>query len=132
MSLPDQLAEYLLTEAGHDLQCPITPTLVTQERCIPCQEAKEALKDQIASGEVRVISIDKPESVQLMAQAGLDMLPQLFMVDCKGKIVKELDMGDLGMGGQEEYETPEVDLDADSMDQEILRALKNFVSGRSK
>ena len=121
MSISDQLAKALLAQAEVAPQCPATPVLITREGCQPCQDSKEALKTEISSGTVRVLSIDQEEAVKLMQQAGVDMVPQLLLVNCHGDVVDEL-----------ELEPARVAVPADSSDateQQVLSNIKRFISG---
>ena len=61
--------------------------LLNGEDCTPCSELKEALKEEIASGKVQVLSLNSEDAQKLLKKAGspdkLD-LPSALVEDEKG------------------------------------------------
>lgn len=70
--------------------CPATPVLIVQDGCAACSTAETSLRAEISSGAIRLLNIKTPEAQRFMAEAGLDLVPQLFVTDCHDKVVREV------------------------------------------
>lgn len=67
--------------------------LLDDKDCPPCEEVKAALKEEIESGKVEVLSITSDEAMELLAKAGVDdeiEFPSALIDDEKGVRVCEI------------------------------------------
>ncbi|KKM64930.1 hypothetical protein LCGC14_1496410 [marine sediment metagenome] len=67
--------------------------LLDDEECTPCEELKEALKDEIESGKVQVLQVTSDEALELLEQAGAGdkiEFPSALVADEKGVRVCEI------------------------------------------
>lgn len=61
--------------------------LLDEEECPPCDEVKEAIKDQIESGKVQVLKVTSDEALELLEKAGVKdkvEFPTALIEDEKG------------------------------------------------
>jgi len=61
--------------------------LLDEEECPPCDEVKEAIKDQIESGKVQVLKVTSDEALALLERAGVKdkvEFPTALIEDDKG------------------------------------------------
>ncbi|GAI73627.1 unnamed protein product, partial [marine sediment metagenome] len=61
--------------------------LLDEEPCPPCDELKEALKEEIESGKVKVLKITSDEALELLEKAGAGdkvEFPSALVEDEKG------------------------------------------------
>ncbi len=63
--------------------------LVTRDGCPPCVNAKEALKDYIASGEIEVADADD-ELEKFNDAAGIEQFPMLVFVADNGEVIAKV------------------------------------------
>ena len=105
-------------KAGTDI-CPVHSVLITQEGCPSCADMSGRLSDLVKSGSIRSIAEESDEAARLMIEADVDMVPQLFNVDCDGHVVKQANLDELFGGPLEEVPPPEETLDppADTLEE---------------
>ena len=61
--------------------------ILDEDECPPCDEVKEALKEEIASGKVEVLKITSDEALELLEEAGVGdkvEFPSALVKDDKG------------------------------------------------
>lgn len=61
--------------------------LLDDDDCLPCEELKEALKEEIESGKVEVLQLTSDEALELLQEAGAPdqvSLPSALVQDEKG------------------------------------------------
>lgn len=61
--------------------------ILDEDECPPCEEVKEALKEEIASGKVEVLKITSDEALELLEKAGVGdkvEFPSALVKDDKG------------------------------------------------
>lgn len=67
--------------------------LLDDEDCPPCEELKEALKEEIESGKVEVLQLSSDEALELLQKAGAPddvPLPSAVVEDEKGVRICEI------------------------------------------
>jgi len=64
--------------------------LLSSTGCPPCNVAEEALKDKIASGDVRLVKAPNPEAIKLMNKADRIEVPCIFVKE--GKSYKQCEL----------------------------------------
>ena len=61
--------------------------ILDDEECLPCEEVKKALQEEIASGKVEVLQITSDEALKLLQEAGAPdkvEFPSALVKDGKG------------------------------------------------
>ena len=61
--------------------------LLTQDSCVPCEEAATEFGSDIATGIIEEINCDSPEGMEIVEKNELDGVPVLVLLDCYGKII---------------------------------------------
>lgn len=79
-------------ESAPEGGCAPQGVLVSQDDCPACDDISGSITAMIDAGEVRVVKADSDEGLGLLAQARVDMVPQLFLVDCDGQVAAQADL----------------------------------------
>ena len=61
--------------------------ILDDEECLPCEEVKKALQEEIASGKVEVLQVTSDEALKLLEEAGAQdkvEFPSALVKDGKG------------------------------------------------
>ena len=61
--------------------------LLTQERCVPCNEEKATHKKAIDEGLIQVLDIDTPEGRVIATKNEVELLPALLLLDCQDMVI---------------------------------------------
>ena len=61
--------------------------LLTQDGCVPCEEATSEYAADIEAGVIEEINYSSPEGTEIVEKNEIEAAPVLILLDCNGKII---------------------------------------------
>jgi len=76
-------------ESQKEESCPAQFILLHSENnCEPCEEEMRQHAEGIKKGLIRLVSIESPEGLAIMATNEIDFFPVLMLIDCQKKAIE--------------------------------------------